>query len=860
MAKNKKIKIWYIFSGLLILIFSYYLISVTPFGTYDFKPEALKISESSFGYTIPLDPESPWPKFRNNALQNGRSGVKPVVNKKLKPWVFQTGKGIFSSPVIDGEGTVYIGSADQYFYALNKNGSLKWKYKTEEVIDSSALLDEKKHVYVGSGDAHVYAFNRENGKLIWKFKADDVETVEKKYNIKSYNVNWFEGNIAILKDGTLIAPNDNFLIYLIDRENGQKKNEFLTNEMNWSLPTVNINTNRIFAGSQYMASKNVFAFNTKNHETEWTNGGWGSNSGSPVLTNSKENGALVIGGFDGYVRAYTQDSGKQLWKFGVRGHIYASPAQLSDGTIIQPSTDGTVYALNPETGEMKWAFDTLEPIRSSPAIDAEDNIYVGSGEGRLFCIHPDGTLRWSYLLIEEYRNDLNSSPALGKDGVVIAGESGGIFFVPYDYPLTEAGKKDPKSTLGPNEVLPNEGEFLIYTTQFGGLPINPPKKIEANQPLVFTLFVRKNGDTIKSGIDRDSLKISVKGNEKYDVKVAANMEFMMIIPKETWVPDQNGNLEVSIDGFYLQDFSRFGLKFFWGNKGGKFNKKFTFKINSHNNKSFPYKIPQKDDGKSTVFAFYRHAAPNPTMLPSWNQIGFDSLHYLGGIVEGDNNKMLLWMIPGKLQDGKTVVNPDLRERFPLTLEYDSGLLTMYNYDGFKINFVGSWDMPFGMYRMATTADPHTGQIQDSPSLVAVALGDELEYYGRFLKLMGMTEFDTGHMPVFGGTNMSLHGKGFMTKPDKIGETSFELDKNFAKVTIKNGKLKQGKHVYSLLLINRKNGRSFPLYYTKNTKVKADENNFVNEVSVTFDEGEVIGDVCIYYMVDTYPVAKIRKKL
>jgi len=240
---------------------------------------------------------------------------------------------------------------------------------------------------------------------------------------------------------------------------------------------------------------------------------------------------------------------------------------------------------------------------------------------------------------------------------VVAGESGGIFFVPYDYPLTEAGKKDPRATLGPAEVLPAEGVFLIYTTPFGGLPVAPPESIEANSPIVFTLFVRKKGDTIKAGIDRDSLKAVVSDNPDFTVKVAANMEFLMLIPKETWKPGADGKIKVTLDGFYLQDFSRFGLKFFWGSKGGEFKKEFVFTVKPRTDANFPYFIPGAGNGKSSVFAFYRHAAPNPTMLPSWNQIGFDSLHYLGGIVEGTPGKMLVWMIPGKLQSGHTVPCP-----------------------------------------------------------------------------------------------------------------------------------------------------------------------------------------------------------
>src|SRR5262249_47028999 len=152
---------------------------------------------------------------------------------------------------------------------------------------------------------------------------------------------------------------------------------------------------------------------------------------------------------------------------GARDHIYASPAELPDGTIVQPSADGTVYALDPATGALVWAFDTRDAIRSSPAIDADGNIYVGSGEGKLFVLDPGGTLRWSLQLIDEQRDDLNSSPALGRDAILIGGENGQVFSVPYDYCLRSEASGDPRCRLGPGEELPDEGAHLFFTTQFG---------------------------------------------------------------------------------------------------------------------------------------------------------------------------------------------------------------------------------------------------------------------------------------------------------------------------------------------------------------------------------------------------------
>ena len=52
------------------------------------------------------------------------TGVSPIVGRYRgdRPWAFRTGRGIFSTPVIGGDGTVYVGSADTYFYAIAADG------------------------------------------------------------------------------------------------------------------------------------------------------------------------------------------------------------------------------------------------------------------------------------------------------------------------------------------------------------------------------------------------------------------------------------------------------------------------------------------------------------------------------------------------------------------------------------------------------------------------------------------------------------------------------------------------------------------------------------------------------------------
>lgn len=805
---------------------------------------------------MPLDPASPWPKFRANPLQNGRSPLAPRVDAALRPWTFRTGKGVFSSPVIDAAGGIYVGSADQRFYALDRQGRLRWTQATGEVIDSAALLDDRGRVYFGSGDAHVYALERESGAVVWTFRADPVEAVERRYGVESYNVDWFEGNIGMLPDGTLLAPNDNFLIYAIDRDSGATVREYLGNELMWSLPAVNPRTGRIFAGSQYLLWRNVFAFDARSARRLWTAGGLGSNAASPLLTSSAPNGAVVLGGFDGYVRAYAQESGKQLWAQGVRGHLYASPAQLADGTLVQASTDGTIYALDPATGRIRWAHDTLGPLRSSPAVDAHDRIYVGSGEGSLLALEPDGTLRWAYRLIDEERNDLNSSPALGPDGIVIGGENGGVFFVPWDYPLTPAGRADPRTTLGPGEPLPRDGTFLVYTAPFGALQPTPPVTISANQPLTFTLVRRQDGDTRWAAIDPDALAVRVGGGAPAPlVHVSADGQFLTLVPRETWTGPAGGTLDVALAGDVLVEPWRLGLKFFGARPGGRFDEALQFAVRPRAAGAPPFAVPARAGAPGSVLELRRFAAPNPTMLPSWNQIGFDSLHYLGGIVHGDAHRALVFVIGGRLIDGWTRVDPTATLRFPLDLEYDGGALTLHNYAGFEIQFVGSWEMPFDRYRVSTRLDPATGRAAEPAALVAIANANDLAYYGRFLQLMGMADLASGQMAVFGGLDLVVHPPPAPLPPEAVGAVRFERAPRAVTARIGGGTLRRQEHVFSVLLTDPGSGAAIPLDYAGGTEVESDARGIVTAVTIRVDEDDAPGALEAIYLVDTQAVAR-----
>ncbi|RLC55793.1 MAG: hypothetical protein DRI80_17185, partial [Chloroflexota bacterium] len=86
-------------------------------------------------------------------------------------WAYQTGGKVFSSPAIGPDGTVYVGSDDNYLHAVAVDGTPLWTYPTGGDVRSSPAVDSAGTIYVGSKDSHLYAINPD-GTLKWKYRAD----------------------------------------------------------------------------------------------------------------------------------------------------------------------------------------------------------------------------------------------------------------------------------------------------------------------------------------------------------------------------------------------------------------------------------------------------------------------------------------------------------------------------------------------------------------------------------------------------------------------------------------------------------------------------------------------------------------
>ncbi len=644
---------------------------------------------------------APWPTFRHDCRNTGRS---PLVARYGgdRPWFFQTGKGIFSTPVVDAQGLIYVGSADHNFYALNPTGTVQWQFKTGEIIDSAAALGAGTVTFI-SGDGHMYHFRtgaerpEAASRQLWTFQAELRPGV-------SYN-RWFEGNVALGPDGTFYAGNTNFNYYAVTPE-GTLKWTYSTGSNNWSMAAI------AEEGTLYWGSLDTFirAVSPAGQEL-WRTRTLGFVAASAALGSE---GTVYIGSFDSQLYALEPHTGRVKWKFATGDHIYSSVAlgEAPDGqtnAIYLASADGCLYALNP-TGTLRWKFDTGAPIRSSPAVGAApeggDIIYFGCGDGRLYAVNGDGRLRWAFDTTPTDpelgdRNDLNSSPALGQTGVYIGGEHGQLWYVPYDYPLHvheargEARRAPPTDFAG-----------VYYVSPGGNTALEFPAALPAATQITLRLVVRRKGETVGArvynapvGQPQDALVVSAEPPFPFTVDHSADGRYIYIRPVGFLTPGQTYIL--SVRGKYYTGGWRLGNLTLGGKEAGRFASRFKFQAAAEATGVFPLAVTAE---RTAALEWTRLAAPLPPMLPSLNQIGFDYMNWIMGAVVSTPpdpqrpGKFILWAIGGRRDEaGQLTVEPASDFTLPLNGQYVGDAFSLSNRD-FKLAITGI-AIPFHLFQL-----------------------------------------------------------------------------------------------------------------------------------------------------------------
>ena len=330
---------------------------------------------------------------------NTAHGAPPAGTLK---WAFPTGGGIYSSPAVGRDGTIYVGSRDFKIYAINPDGSLKWSYETEDKVDSSPAIGADGTVYVGSHDHKLYAINPDNGALRWSYSTGDyvrsspaigsdgtIYVGSGDYKLHSVNpdgtLKWsyaagygIYSSPAIGPDGTIYVGSHDAKFYAISPTGTLGWSYDTEGGMIYSSPAIGAD------GTIYVGSLNYtfYAFNP-NGTLRWARETGGRIESSPVIG---PDGTVYVGSGDHSFYLFTRGGSLKGRLDSAEGNFGSPPAIGADGTVYVGSSDGTLRAIDPATGEHGSFYVTEGAVWSSPVIGPDGTVYVGSLDGKLYAI------------------------------------------------------------------------------------------------------------------------------------------------------------------------------------------------------------------------------------------------------------------------------------------------------------------------------------------------------------------------------------------------------------------------------------------------------------------------------------------
>lgn len=340
------------------------------------------------------------------AAQAARSAGEVV---KVEAWHYATeASGLTSPPVVGRDGTIYVGSADKYFYALQRDGVIKWKHNIGYGIPFSPAVGTDGTIYIPSYG--LFALT-ENGVQKWRV------------SVRS----WYFSAPALAEDGTIYGHGSPETLALgLD---GQSLWSARTFADPFFPPVIAADGTLYSSGNRRDRGGMKIAAFTSTGVGKWSFGTEDILHGGIALG---ADGTLYFGGLHKVLYAL-DPAGKEKWRFRAGGSIGSAPAVGEDGTIYFGASDGNLYAVRPD-GTLKWTFSTPAQIICSPALDSAGTIYFTSTgrPGALYAVSGEGQLEWKAVGSSNRRTKMDftgtGSPIIGSEGMLYLSDRNGSLY------------------------------------------------------------------------------------------------------------------------------------------------------------------------------------------------------------------------------------------------------------------------------------------------------------------------------------------------------------------------------------------------------------------------------------------------
>lgn len=323
--------------------------------------------------------QTSWPRYRFDAGLRGRAEVNGPTMPEVK-WTVPVGAEKIESPVVAPDSSVIFTSrGDEFVYALKPDGSLKWKFSHDhETYSAPPVIGRDGTVYAGTQQGSFLAIDL-NGSLRWRAAVGG----------------WVSFSANVDAAGNLYLPVDDGFLYVFDGSGNLLCRGDYEGEKPANTPALGAN-GRVYAP----AGNNIHVFDSSCRKiAKWNHPALGAVAWTVL---SADGGTLYAGSLaNAAVVALNATSGNEIWVYRYEQR-YGPPCPVAlgpEGSLYFAGFEGSLlFALSPD-GNPKagWPFDAVSGrYKTMPVVDAQGNVFIVNENSNfgLFALSPDKQLLW----------------------------------------------------------------------------------------------------------------------------------------------------------------------------------------------------------------------------------------------------------------------------------------------------------------------------------------------------------------------------------------------------------------------------------------------------------------------------------
>ncbi len=284
--------------------------------------------------------------------------------------------------------------------------SLLWSFKTESWIISSPVMGFGR-VYIGSSDGKAYSINLIDGSKVWEFDTgDDIEAP------------------PLLLDGAIYVGNLSGEFFSLDAHTGQVRWKYkcqssIYGSANWVRDPDNQKL-LILVGSY---DNRLYCLEAATGKLNWSYETDNYINGTPATDGVH----VVFGGCDELLHILSISDGTKTGEVWAGSYIPGSAALVENRAYLG-HYDNKLVCIDIDEKKIVWEYenkDHPDAFFSSPAV-GKDRVLIGSRDGYLHCVNrKNGEKIWVW----QSRDDIDSSPVISGNKVVVASMDGRVYVV-----------------------------------------------------------------------------------------------------------------------------------------------------------------------------------------------------------------------------------------------------------------------------------------------------------------------------------------------------------------------------------------------------------------------------------------------